>query len=231
MSLRCAYPCSSVAFQLVAYQSHSIAFLGIAHPCLCISARLISLPGHASPFRFTAFQCNDYPTRRVHSHCRCHAEQFLAIPMHRPSTRRLSLAGPGFSTPFQSHSKRCFTIATHFSTTPLHHWAFLFHPVANLIWTMHFHYDASPSNAFPWLIGAFPCCSVASKTYAIHFRGCATPCPCVPVRGDSLLCHSVSRLNRAKLHSSIAFQGASRRLISTPSHRVSLLLNTSPSPF
>ncbi len=112
--------------------------------------------------------------------------------MHRPSTRRLSLAGPGFSTPFQSHSKRCFTIATHFSTTPLHHWAFLFHPVANLIWTMHFHYDASPSNAFTWLIGAFPCCSVASKTYAIHFRGCATPRPRISVRGDSLLCHSIS---------------------------------------
>ena len=57
---------------------------------------------------------------------------------------------------------------------------------------MHFHYDASPSNAFPWLIGAFPCCSVASKTYAIHFRGCVTPRHCVSVRGDSLLCHSIS---------------------------------------
>lgn len=148
--------------------------------------------------------------------------------MHRPSTRRLSLAGPGFSTPFQSHSKRCFTIATHFSTTPLHHWAFLFHPVANLIWTMHFHYDASPSNAFIWLIGAFPCCSVASKTYAIRFRGCVTPRPCFPARGDSLLCHSVSRLNRAKLHSTLpllfrAHQGNSFQRITIACHCFSIL--------
>lgn len=111
-SLPCAYPCSSVAF------------LGIAHPCLCISVRLIILPGHASPFRFTAFQCNAYPTRRVHSHFRCRsalrfaplshcepvhhltvpcpcsampcqADQCHSIPMHRPSTRRLAIAAPG----------------------------------------------------------------------------------------------------------------------------------------
>lgn len=106
-SLPCAYPCSSVAF------------LGITHPCLCISARLISLPGHASPSRFRAFPCNPYPTRRVHSHfrccaalrfaplshcksvrrlavpCPCSATPCNSIPMHRPSTRRLSLAAPG----------------------------------------------------------------------------------------------------------------------------------------
>lgn len=111
-SLRCAYPCSSVAF------------LCVTLPCLCISARLISLPSHASPSRFRAFPCNPYPSHcvaflyvfvavprfdlhrfpianpciasRFHAPAvPCHATHFHSIPMHRPSTRRLSLAAPG----------------------------------------------------------------------------------------------------------------------------------------
>lgn len=99
-SLRCAYPCSSVAF------------LCITLPCLCISARLISLPGHASPFRFTAFPCNAYPTRRVHSHFRCCAALRFAPLSHCKSVRRLAVPCPCSATP-------CNSIQFHSNASPL----------------------------------------------------------------------------------------------------------------
>ena len=53
-----------------------------------------------------------------------HAIPFNSIPMHRPSTRRLSLAAPGHAIHCASASlyltQLCLCVATRFSTNPLH---------------------------------------------------------------------------------------------------------------
>lgn len=146
---------------------------------------------------------------------------------------------------------------------------------------MHFQCAAMLSSAFPPLISALPCCSVASKTYAIHFRCCAMrirtipspsqhkaalrvsaaasrytflrytlpllhvtnhrialaflcaatlyfaiPLPCPPAQcpaaallNNAPLLFATPLLRLSMLYPAVAFPGASRRLISMPSHR------------
>lgn len=98
---------------------------------------------------------------------------------------------------------------------------------------------ANPLRAFARYFHAAPSRFDSSQCHCQTMRCRSAPRPCIPVRGDSLLCHSFTppckTLLRpafavfASLRLAIAFPGTSRRLISTPSHRVSLILNASPS--
>lgn len=100
---------------------------------------------------------------------------------------------------------------------------------------------ANPLRSFARQFQAMPSRFDSSQCHCQTMLCRSVPRPCIPVRGDSLLCHSFTPpcktllrpafavLCIASLCRAIAFQGASRRLISMPSHRVSLILNTSPS--
>ena len=205
-SLPCAYPCSSVAF------------LGITHPCLCISARLISLPGHASPSRFRAFPCNPYPSHCVEflyvfvaaphfdlhrfpfaNPCVAsrfhapavprHAIPFNSIPMHRPSTRRLSLAAPGHTIHCADASQRStlpyLCVATRFSTNPLHSSAVGSYSPPCLCFAMPLRFKAVQNHCVPWPLPASRCIAIASRPKANPLRAFAARLHASPSRFDS----------------------------------------------
>lgn len=107
------------------------------------------------------------------------------------------------------------------------------------------------NHCVPWPLPASRCIAIASRPKANPLRAFAARLEAPPSLALAFLCaatlyFSIPLLYRALLHSalpnctlplpsianlciSVAFPGASRRLISMPSHRVSLLLNTSPS--
>lgn len=100
------------AFQSVPMQSLSITLRGIPLRFRCRSA-----------LRFAPLSLCE-PVRRLAVPCPCSATPCNSIPMHRPSTRRLSLAAPGHAIHCASASlyitQLCLCVATRFSTNPLH---------------------------------------------------------------------------------------------------------------
>ena len=116
---------------------------------------------------------------------------------------------------------------------------------------MPLRFKAVQNHCVPWPLPASRCIAIASRPKANPLRAFAARLEAPPCLALAFLCaatlyFSIPLLYRALLHSalpnctlplpsianlciSVAFPGASRRLISMPSHRVSLLLNTSPS--
>lgn len=112
-------------------------------------------------------------------------------------------------------------------------------------------FKAVQNHCVPWPLPASRCIAIASRLKANPLRAFAARLEAPPSLALAFLCaatlyFAIPLLYRALLHSalpnctlplpsiailciSVAFPGTSRRLISMPSHRVSLLLNTSPS--
>ena len=110
----------------------------------------------------------------------------------------------------------------------------------------HRHFNARQRFAFPLLTSAFPYCSLAlpcvaprlaslpllpvtNPRIALAFLCAATLYFAIPLLYLARPHFALPPLRIAQPNLAVAFPGASRRLISIPSHRVSLFLNTSSS--
>ena len=129
------------------------------------------------------------------------ATLYFAIPLPCRPTRRHSFAPPAYAAPCHCVPPRVHSVPH--AAIPLPFCSSLFAPLPLLHVTN------------PRLALAFLC--AATLYFAIPLLYFARPYFASPP------------LRIASPHHAVAFPGASRRLISIPSHRVSLFLNTSPS--
>lgn len=97
-------------------------------------------------------------------------------------------------------------------------------PKANPLRAFAAQYRASPSrfDSSQYHCQTMLCCSVRRHCFSAH-------CFAIPWLYIALPYAALPPLRIASPYHSVAFPGTSRRLISPPSHRMALLLNTSPS--
>ena len=112
--------------------------------------------------------------------------------------------------PWPLPASRCIAIASRLKANPLRAFAARLHASPS-------RFDSSQYHCQTML-----CCSVRRHCFSAH-------CFAIPWLYIALPYAASPPLRIASPYHAVAFPGASRRLISMPSHRVSLLLNTSPS--